>query len=116
MSKFAVLRNLIMIIIIVGVVFMFSNYAEPVKNMVFGMLNIPNSSVLGASSQRAEEFSQKVGSDIGGHLENLQKQALNIKMGDIVNTLSRAQKIPQDLNTAREFIKEQADNVLQSTK
>ena len=95
---------------------MVSNYAEPVKNMAFGMLNMPNSSVLGASSERAEEFSQKVSSDIGNHIEILKKQALNVNLGDIINTLSRVQKIPQDVSVARDFIKEQADNVLQSTK
>src|SRR4029078_5613456 len=103
MSKFAVLRNLLLIVVIVGVVYMFGSYAEPVKNMAFSMLHLPNNSVLGASSQRAEEFSQKVVSDIGVQAANLQKQILNIKLGDVVNTLSRAQKIPQDLNTAREF-------------
>jgi hypothetical protein len=105
------LRNIFLLLLIVGFVYIFSNYAEPVKNMVFGMLHIPSSSVLGASSERASDFSQKVSSDIGNQAENLKKQALNIKVGDIVNTLARAQKIPQDITIAEEFIKTQFENL-----
>jgi hypothetical protein len=111
MRIFSVLRNVFLIVLVVGVVYMFANYAEPVKTMVFSMLHIPSSSVLGASSSRAEDFSKKVGADIGVQANNLEKQALNIKVGDIVSVLGRAQKIPQDIQAAGDFIKQQVDTV-----
>jgi hypothetical protein len=111
MRIFTVLKNLFLILLVVGVVYMFANYAEPVKNMVFGMLHIPSSTVLGASSSRAGDFSKKVGSDIGSQVNNLEKQASNIRIGDIVGVLGRAQKIPQDIKAASDFIKQQVDNV-----
>jgi hypothetical protein len=110
MRIITVLKNIFLVVLIVGFVYIFSNYAEPVKNMVFGMLHIPSTSVLGASSERAGDFSKKMSSDISDQAENLKKQALNIKLGDVVNTLARAQKIPQDIKVAGDFIKEQADN------
>jgi hypothetical protein len=111
MRIFTALRNIFLLLLIVGVVYMFANFAEPVKNMVFGMLHIPSSSVLGASSSRAGDFSKKVGSDVGAQINNLEKQASNIKIGDIVGVLGRAQKIPQDIQTATDFIKQQVDTV-----
>lgn len=116
MGKFVLLKNIFLILFIIGVVYMFANYAEPVKNMAFGILHVPSNNVLGASSLRAGEFSQNVKSDIDKTAENLQKQILNITVGDIFGVLGRAQRIPQDIKTAGDFIKEQADNVLQSKK
>ena len=111
MRIFSVLRNVFLILLIVGVVYMFANYAEPVKNMVFGVLHLPTNNVLGASSSRAGDFSKKVGSDVGAQVNNLEKQALNIKVSDILGVVGRAQKIPQDIIAAGNFIKQQAENI-----
>ncbi len=92
---------------------MLSRYAEPVKNNLFATFNL-QSDVLGASSNRAEEITDKIGSDVLGHIANIQKQALEITLGDVVETVSRVQKIPNDIQFVHEFIKEQADHVLQS--
>lgn len=92
---------------------MLSRYAEPVKNNLFATFNL-QSDVLGASSNRAEEITDKIGSDVLGHITNIQKQALEITLGDVVETVSRVQ-IPNDIQFVHEeFIKEQADHVLQS--
>lgn len=112
MGKLSVFKNIFLILLLVGVVYMAANYAEPVKNMALGMINIEDNNVLGASSSRANEITGKVGSDIGKQVENLKNQAFNIKLGDIFSTLSRAQKIPQDIQAAGEFIREQADNLV----
>lgn len=93
---------------------MVTHYAEPVKNIVLGMVNIQDDKVLGASSERAQEITGKVGSDVAGHLVILQRQIMALTLGDIVHTLSRAQKIPQDVQVVHAFVKEQAENVLQS--
>ena len=111
MGIFKLLRNIFLIVLIVGVVYMFANYAEPVKNMVFGILHIPSSSVLGASSSRANDFSKKVGADVGAQVSNAEKQVANIKIGDIMGVLGRAEKIPQDIKAGTDFVKQQVDTV-----
>jgi hypothetical protein len=111
MRIISALRNIVLILLIVGVVYLFANYAEPVKNMVFGMLHIPTNNVLGASSTRAGDFSKKVGSDMGQQFNTIEKQVSNIKVGDIVGVLGRAQKIPQDIQAATDFVKQQIDTV-----
>lgn len=114
MGKFAVLKNIFLILILIGSVFMLSHYAEPVKNNLIATFNLQDSDVLGASSNRAEEITAKIGSDVLGYIANIQKQALEITLGDVVETVSRVQKIPHDIQFVHEFIKEQAEHVLQS--
>ena len=47
--------------------------------------------VLGERTKKAEDISKAVSSDIGDGVEAAKKQALNIKLGDIINIVSRAQ-------------------------
>jgi hypothetical protein len=70
--------------------------------------------VLGARTQKAGDISKAVSSDIGDGVEAAKKQALNIKIGDIINIVSRAQKIPQDAHKVGDYVREQADNMLKS--
>lgn len=109
MGKLAVLKNIILLIVLVGVVLLVSHFAEPVKTMALGMVNMQDTSVLGASSERAKEITGKVGSDLGKQFEAAKQQMLNVKVGEIVSTLSRAQRIPQDIQAAGEFLMDQAD-------
>lgn len=114
MSKFAVLRNIFLIAMLVGVVLTITYYAEPVEKMALGVFSLEEDKVLGASSERAKEITDKVGADVAGHVAALQQQALEITLGDVFSTLLRAQQIPQDIQSVHEFVKEQANNVLQS--
>lgn len=109
MGKLAVLRNILLLIVLVGVVLMVSHFAEPVKNMTLRMFHLENASVLGASSERAKEITEKVGSDLGKQFEVAKDEVLNVKLGDIITTLSRAQRIPHDIQIAGEFLMDQAD-------
>lgn len=116
MGKFAILKNLFLIILLVGVVWMISYYAEPVKNMALGMMNMQDNKVLGASSQRANEITGKVGSDITAQAENVKDQVFNVNLGSVFEIFSRAQKIPQDIQAAGEYIHKQADTLLNNKK
>jgi hypothetical protein len=67
--------------------------------------------VLGTRTKKAEEISKAVSSDIGGGVEEAKKQVLNIKLGDIINVVSRAQKIPQDAHKVGDYVKDQISNI-----
>lgn len=116
MSIFTVLRNIFLIVVLVGIVLMVSHFAEPVKNMALGMINVQDENVLGASSQRAQEITGKVGEDFAKQAEAAKEQFLNIKFGDVLSILLRAQQIPQDISSIHEFVKEQSDNILSNQK
>lgn len=112
MGKLTILKNIFLVLLLVGVVWMISYYAEPVKNTALGMMKIQDNNVLGASSKRADEITGKVGSDIGAQAANIKDQVLSISLGSVLQTLSRAQKIPQDIQSAGEYIKKQADTIM----
>lgn len=105
-----VLKNLSLLTALVVIVYLVANYSETVKSQVLHMLNISGSSVKGASTERAEEISEKFKSDIGMQLGILQEQALNVTLGDAITVISRLQKIPQDFHSITEYTSNQIEN------
>lgn len=112
MGIFTVLRNIFLIVLLLGIVFMVSRYAEPVKHMALGMVNLQDESVLGASSERAQDITEKVGSDLAAQAGTAVDQFLNIRFGDVVTVLLRVQQIPQDISSVHNFVKEQAEAIV----
>jgi hypothetical protein len=103
-------------ILLVGIVYFVANYAENGKNQLLFLLNIPGSSVKGASTDRAHEISQDFATDIGKQVESAKTQAMEIKIGDIVGFFARLQKIPHDMGAMESYVKEQTGNMLESRK
>src|SRR5437773_2136041 len=116
MSKITFFKNISLVLALLVVVFLVANYTGPIKNQIMDMLHIPGSSVKGASTQRAQEISQKITNDMSAQFGILQEQVLSLKVSDAVNLLSRLQKIPKDAHSVEEFTKKQVDNVLKSKK
>lgn len=106
----SVLKNVSLLAALVVVVYLVANYAGSAKTRIFSMLDIPGSSVKGASTEKAEEISEKFKSDIGEQVSLLQKQALNVTLGDAITVVSRLQKIPQDFQTLQEYTTTQLEN------
>lgn len=104
---FVFLKNILVIVFIVGFVFVATNYSGLLKDQI---------GVKGASTDRAKEISGQMGSDIGAQIDMVKKQVMDVKVSDLVNGLSRAQKIPEDFNKSTDYLKEQIDNVLKSRK
>lgn len=111
-----VLKNLSLLTALLLIVYLTANYAGDAKNRVLAMLDIPGSSVKGASTERAQELSEKFQSDIGTQLGILQEQALNVTLGDAITVLSRLQRIPQDIEAIKSYTEVQINNVVQSRK
>lgn len=78
------------------------------------MLNIPGSSVQGVSTQRAQDISGKIGSDVGDQVENARSYILDVKVADAVAGFARLQRVPKDVQAITSYTKEQVDHVLQS--
>lgn len=114
MNIFGWIKNAFLITLLVVGVYFVANFAEPTKNQILSMVGLAESDVKGATTQKAEEISSEIGENVNDQVSTATDQALNVRIGDIVTTLSRVQKIPQDIGNAGAFVKEQIDNVLQS--
>ncbi|MBI3887471.1 hypothetical protein HY310_00190 [Candidatus Microgenomates bacterium] len=114
MSKRTVLKNISLLLALVAIVYFVANYTGLAKNTILSLLNVPGTEVKGASTKRAEEISDKLGSDIGNLLEQTKIQALQFTLGDAITGLSHLQKVPQDIHSMQEFTTKQIDSVLKS--
>lgn len=79
-------------------------------------VKIPLADVKGISTKKAASVSGAIASDVGDGVNTVKKQVLNLKISDIINVVSRAQKIPQDAHNVGDYVREQVDNVLKSKK
>jgi hypothetical protein len=111
---FDAIRNGLLIVLLVVGAYFAANFGGSVKNQVFMMIGWVEQDVKGASTQRAEEISGSIGADLGKHIEDAKNNVLNFRVVDVITTISRAERIPQDFQNIGEYIKEQVDNVLQS--
>ncbi len=116
MRRLLFFKNIIAIVFLVGAVYTIANYTGPVKDNIFAMLHIQGGGVKGASTKKAQEISGKFSSDIRTQADMVKDQALKLKVSDILGSFSRLQKIPQDINIAEEYAKNQLTNLLQNKK
>ncbi|HVA97185.1 MAG TPA: hypothetical protein VND99_06020 [Candidatus Acidoferrales bacterium] len=100
-----VLRNIIAVVVLIAVVYFVTNYAGQIQAQV---------GVKGASTSRAQEIAGKIGSDVGSQVASAEQQLLQIKVSDIINGLSRFQRIPQDATNIKSYVQDQVNNVLES--
>jgi hypothetical protein len=115
MKKLTALKNVSLILALVGVVYIVANHMSFIKDEVLSMV-IPETAVQGASTKRAEEISQKVKQDLVSQFGMVQERVLQIVIPDAIEEVSKLQKIPRDMKAIQEFSKEQIDTVLKSKK
>jgi len=101
----SVLRNVVAIIVLVGVIYYVTNYSAVVQQQI---------GVKGASTSRAKEIAGQLSSDVGTQVTLAEKQALQIKVSDVINGLARFQRVPQDINSIKSYVQTQANSVLKS--
>ncbi|MBA3723932.1 MAG: hypothetical protein H0W89_03480 [Candidatus Levybacteria bacterium] len=97
-----VLKNIIGVVLLIGVVYVVSNYFGLVQETV---------GVKGASTEKAEEISEEIQSDINKEAEKAADNASNVTVGEIINFFGRFQKIPEDIANVQEYSIEQINNV-----
>lgn len=114
MGKLSLIKNIFLLLFLIVGVYFIANFGGAIQGQIFSMFNLPGGDVQGVSTKKAEEISIQIGSNVGDHVEDAKNQALNVRLGDAIATLSRLQKIPQDIGSMGAYIKEQVDNMLQS--
>lgn len=78
--------------------------------------SVPEEAVEGISTKRAEKISGQLAEDIGDSTQKVQKDFLEVTIGDIVTSVSRLQRIPKDIQAGKDAIQDQVTNVLESRK
>ncbi len=114
--KKIVIRNIFVISIIFLIVFLVSANEEYIRRKAISLLGDGTSQVRGASTEKGEEVSGKISSDIGDQMSLIKDDLLDIRIGDIMDGLSRARKISHDLSQVSIYIRDKVDGVLQSDK
>lgn len=100
-----ILRNFIAVIVLIGVIYLVTNYAGQVQQQV---------GVKGASTSRAQEIAGNITNDVGSQVNNAKNQAMHINLTDVMNYLSRFKRVPQDATNLKNYAQSQLNNVLQS--
>lgn len=100
-----VLRNTLAVAAIIVIISFATNYSGLIKEQV---------GVKGASTDRAQEISQEIGSDINEHVNDAKEQALQVNVKDVIDFFGRFQKIPEDVTNAKEYVQDQVSSVLES--
>ena len=99
------LRNLIAVLVLIAIIYFATNYAGQLQQQV---------GVKGASTSRAQEIAGQIGNDVNSQAGSAEKQLMQVKISDIVNGLSRFQRVPQDANSIKNYLQTQANNMLES--
>jgi hypothetical protein len=116
MNKLIIVKKISLGIVLFVSIYFFVQYIDIAKNQFFSLLQIPTSDIKGASTQKAKEVSGKIESDIGNEFEQIKTQALQVSLGDAIASVSRLQKIPQDVQSIQGFVLEQVGSMIQSRK
>jgi len=114
MSKLGLFKNLSLILALLFVVYAVANYSGIATSSLMEVLNIPGSSVQGASTERAQDISGKIGTDVGDQVEIARSYILDVKVADAVAGFARLQRVPKDVQSITTYTKEQVNHVLQS--
>lgn len=114
MSKFGFFKNLSIILALIVVVYVVANYSGIATSSVMQMFNISGSSVQGASTEKAQEVSENIGSDVGNQVENARSYVLDVKLVDAFNGVMRLQQVPKDVQNITTYTREKVEGMVQS--
>lgn len=109
-------KNILLIVALVLIVYFVSRYSGFIKSEAMKLFNIPGSSVQGVSTKKAEEISGKISSDVSKQLEIAQKQILDLTLSDVINSVSRVQKIKNDFDSLKDYTEDKVNDMLKSKK
>ncbi|HUD44307.1 MAG TPA: hypothetical protein VMR41_02060 [Patescibacteria group bacterium] len=97
---FAFLKNLLIIVFLLGLVVFATFYSDSIKSFVFKQLQSSGAKVLGASTNGIpnSSLSKEVNKEVNSTAVSVRNQVMQIKIGDIVNSFSQTQKIVHDVS------------------
>ena len=109
MRKQKLIKSFFVILIIVGVVFAFNNPA--VRYQFVTMFHLYGGNVKGINTVRAGTITGQLEGDVNDQIESLKKQALNLRITDVINFFNRTQKVARDFKSMQEYVKDQTKDL-----
>ena len=108
-SPVRALLNILIIAILIGGVYLLSQNVDPLRLKAAELLHV-SPKVLGVTTRinPADEIKKEV----ENQAEEVKKQALNIRVSDVLTTVNRLQKIGHDLHDVQAFTFTQIDMLL----
>lgn len=114
MSKKGLAKDVVIILLLLMGVYLVVRYSDPIRNTVTGFMGTSMGSVKGTSTKRGAEVTASLKEDLANQLENVKKQSMNVKIGDIVNGVSRTKKIIHDMSNLKDYTQAQIKKILSS--
>lgn len=109
MRKKKLLKAFFILLLIGGAIFAFKN--PIVSNQIGNVFHTYGGSVLGINTKKADGITSQLQSDVNQQINNVQKQALNIRLSDIFNFFNRTQKVANDFKSMQNYVKDQAGKI-----
>lgn len=107
----SIFLKVFVIVILLGIVYAATRFAEPVRNNVQAALK-----VLGANSVQKNVESptlpKDLEKDIGEQVSDAKKEAAKLSIDDLLGSFARLKKITNDLNLVKDGIIEQVQGLL----
>lgn len=105
MTKRRILLNIVILFSLAFSLYGLSVYGPLLRGTFYGLLG--NADVKGAATVRANSLPDALQKDIAAQVDSLKASGMKLTVGQIMETLSRAKKIPQDAQFVHELVKEQ---------
>ena len=109
MRKTKFVRSLFVILIIVGAVFAFNN--PMVRYQFVTMFHLYGGNVLGVNTVRAGGITNQLQKDVNGQIDQVRKQAFNLKISDVMSFFNKTQKVAKDFKSVQNYVKDQTGNL-----
>lgn len=93
--------NILLIVALIGGVYFLSQNVDTLRIQVARLLHI-SPKVLGVNT-RITNPADEIKKDVTEQVDIVKKQALNIRVSDVLTTVGRAQKIGHDMQDIRSF-------------
>lgn len=100
MNRLIFLGRLFLLFIFVAALFLFVARAEAIRRMIVRQFGMSRTAVAGARTSMEGEVKE----DIKEYASDAAKQVMQIKIEDVVHSVSRVQKIGKDINGLKAII------------
>lgn len=103
----SVFRSIIGVLLLCAIAYFVYNYYGTAQSAV---------GVKGASTEKAQEITESVKSDLDQQADKAAESASQVTVGEIVGFFARFQKIPEDISNVRQYLESQTENLMNREK
>lgn len=106
-------RSLLVVFLLIGVVVGATLYSDKIKSFIINELQTSGSQVLGANTQDLKNYSvtKQVNKEVQSTFNQGKQQLMQVKIGDIVNSFTQAQKVVRDVSGLQQAIHKQLQSL-----